>query len=97
MADDGVVAAGGRRRTRPLLACWPRSCPGDAVDDAVAATGRQARRPDGKLPPHVMACFVIAVARASARHGRHRRADQRPGRGSGLTRPDGELLRSCLR
>jgi len=28
----------------------------------VAASGRQAKRSDGKLPPHVMAYFVMAMA-----------------------------------
>ena len=36
--------------------------PRDAVDDAVAAAGKQARRSDGKLPPHVMVYFVMALA-----------------------------------
>src|SRR6266702_1231129 len=36
--------------------------PRDAVDDAVAAAGRQARRSDGKLPPHVMVYLVMALA-----------------------------------
>jgi hypothetical protein len=34
----------------------------DAVADAVAAAGKQARRSDGKLPPHVMVYFVMALA-----------------------------------
>jgi hypothetical protein len=34
----------------------------DAVDDAVAEAGRQARRRDGKLPPHVMVYFAMAMA-----------------------------------
>ncbi len=38
------------------------SVPSDAVDDAVAVAGRQARRRDGKLPPHVMVYFAIAMA-----------------------------------
>jgi Insertion element 4 transposase N-terminal/Transposase DDE domain len=38
------------------------SVPRDAVDDAVAAWGRQARRRDGKLPPHVVVYFVMAMA-----------------------------------
>ena len=38
------------------------SVPRDAVDDAVAAAGRQARRSDGKLPPHVMVYLVMALA-----------------------------------
>jgi hypothetical protein len=36
--------------------------PRDAVDDAVASAGRQARRSDGKLPPHVMVYLVMALA-----------------------------------
>jgi hypothetical protein len=35
---------------------------GDAVDDAIARAGRQARRRDGKLPPHVMVYLVMALA-----------------------------------
>jgi hypothetical protein len=34
----------------------------DAVDDAVAVTGRQARRSDGKPPPHVMVYFAMTMA-----------------------------------
>src|SRR5262249_43305401 len=36
--------------------------PRDAVDDAIAAAGRQARRSGGKLPPHVMGYFAMALA-----------------------------------
>jgi hypothetical protein len=36
--------------------------PRDAVDDAVEATGRQARRRGGKLPPHVVVYLVMALA-----------------------------------
>ena len=36
--------------------------PRDAVDDSVAAAGKQARRSDGKLPPHVMVYLVMALA-----------------------------------
>ena len=32
------------------------------MDDAVAAAGKQARRSDGKLPPHVMVYLVMALA-----------------------------------
>jgi Insertion element 4 transposase N-terminal/Transposase DDE domain len=38
------------------------SVPRDVVDEAVVACGRQARRSDGKLPPHVMVYFVMALA-----------------------------------
>ena len=42
-----------------LLASW---LPRDDVDEAVEAAGRQARRRGGKLPPHVTAYLVIAMA-----------------------------------
>jgi hypothetical protein len=42
-----------------VLAC---SVPRDVVDDAVAAVGKGARRAGGKLPPHVMVYFVMALA-----------------------------------
>ena len=38
------------------------SVPRDAVDDAVEVTGRAAKRAGGKLPPHVMVYFVMALA-----------------------------------
>ena len=38
------------------------SVPRDVVDDAVAVTGKGARRAGGKLPPHVMVYFVMALA-----------------------------------
>jgi hypothetical protein len=34
----------------------------DAVDDAVAVTGKEARRRGGKLPPHVVVYLVMALA-----------------------------------
>jgi hypothetical protein len=42
-----------------VLASW---VPRDAVDEAVAATGKTARRKGGKLPPHVMVYFVMGLA-----------------------------------
>ncbi len=36
--------------------------PRDAVDEAIAATGRGARRSDVTIPPHVVAYFVMALA-----------------------------------
>ncbi len=61
MADNGVVAGGGLTDWVSLgvLAAF---VPRDAVDDAVAAAGKQARRSDGKLPPHVMVYLVMALA-----------------------------------
>src|ERR1700692_2484327 len=62
MADNGVVTAGGRLTDWVSLGVLAAFVPRDAVDDAVAAAGKQARRSDGKLPPHVMAYFVMALA-----------------------------------
>ena len=42
-----------------VLTSW---VPRDAVDDAVEVTGRRALRRGGKLPPHVVAYFVMAMA-----------------------------------
>lgn len=36
--------------------------PRDAVDEAVGATGKGAKRNGGKLPPHVMVYFAMALA-----------------------------------
>ena len=62
MADNGVVTAGGRLTDWVSLGVLAAFVPRDAVDDAVAAAGKQARRSDGKLPPHVMVYFVMALA-----------------------------------
>ena len=62
MADNGMVTAGGRLTDQISLGVLAASVPRDAVDDAVAAAGRQARRRDGKLPPHVMVYFAMAMA-----------------------------------
>src|SRR5712691_4057708 len=61
MGDNGVVE-GGRLTDQITLGVLAASVPRDAVDDAVAAAGRQARRRDGKLPPHVMVYFAMAMA-----------------------------------
>ena len=61
MADNGVVA-GGRLTDWVSLGVLAAFVPRDVVDDAVAAAGKQARRSDGKLPPHVMVYFVMALA-----------------------------------
>ncbi len=42
-----------------VLASW---VPRDAVDEAVARAGKGARRAGGKLPPHVVAYLVMALA-----------------------------------
>lgn len=61
MADNGVVA-GGRLTDWVSLGVLAAFVPRDAVDDAVAVAGKQARRSDGKLPPHVMVYFAMALA-----------------------------------
>ena len=62
MTDNDVVAAGGRLTDQITLGVLAASVPRDAVDEAIAAAGRQARRRDGKLPPHVMVYFAMALA-----------------------------------
>ncbi len=62
MTHNGVVAAGGRLTDWISLGVLASSVPRDAVDDAVAAAGKGARRSDGKLPPHVMVYFAMALA-----------------------------------
>ncbi|WP_435824273.1 transposase domain-containing protein [Microbispora amethystogenes] len=42
-----------------VLARW---VPRDAIDMAIAVTGKKAKRKDGKLPPHVMVYFTMAMA-----------------------------------
>jgi hypothetical protein len=61
VADNGVVA-GGRLTDWVSLGVLASSVPRDSVDDAIAVTGRQARRRDGKLPPHVVVYLVMALA-----------------------------------
>src|SRR5512140_3039374 len=62
MTDNGVVSAGGRLTDWVSLGVLAAFVPRDAVDDAIAAAGKQARRSDGKLPPHVMVYLVMALA-----------------------------------
>jgi Insertion element 4 transposase N-terminal len=62
VADNGVVAAGGRLTDWISLGVLASSVPRDAVDEAVAAAGKGAKRSDGKLPPHVMVYFAMALA-----------------------------------
>ena len=62
MTHNGVVAGGGRLTDWISLGVLASSVPRDAVDEAVAAAGKGARRSDGKLPPHVMVYFAMALA-----------------------------------
>jgi Insertion element 4 transposase N-terminal len=61
MTQTGVVA-GGALTDWVSLGVLASSVPRDVVDDAVAAAGKGARRAGGKLPPHVMVYFVMALA-----------------------------------
>ena len=61
MMRSGVVA-GGAVTDWISLGVLASSVPRDAVDDAVAAAGKEARRAGGRLPPHVMVYFVMALA-----------------------------------
>ncbi len=62
MTHNGVVAAGGRLTDWISLGVLASAVPREAVDEAVAAASRGARRSDGKLPPHVMVYFAMALA-----------------------------------
>jgi hypothetical protein len=62
MTQNAGVAVGGRLTDQVSLGVLASAVPRDAVDDAVAAAGRQAKRSDGKLPPHVMVYFAMALA-----------------------------------
>ncbi len=62
MTHNGVVTASGRLTDWISLGVLASSVPRDAVDEAVMAAGRAAKRPDGKLPPHVMVYFAMALA-----------------------------------
>jgi Insertion element 4 transposase N-terminal/Transposase DDE domain len=62
VTQNGGVAAGGRPSDLISLGVLASAVPREAVDEAIAVTGQQARRSDGKLPPHVMVYFVMALA-----------------------------------
>ena len=59
MIQNVGVATGGRPSDLISLGVLASAVPRDAVDEAIAVTGKQARRSDGKLPPHVMVYFVM--------------------------------------
>src|ERR1700744_5092010 len=61
MTQTGAVA-GGVLTDWVSLGVLASAGPRDAVDEAVAGTGRGARRAGGKLPPHVVVYFVMALA-----------------------------------
>jgi hypothetical protein len=61
MTQAGAVA-GSSLTDWISLGVLASAVPRDAVDDAVAVTGKGAQRAGGKLPPHVMVYFVMALA-----------------------------------
>jgi hypothetical protein len=61
MTQTGVVGEG-RLTDWVSLGVLASRVPRDAVDDAIAETGKGARRAGGKLPPHVMVYYVMALA-----------------------------------
>src|SRR5258708_33430704 len=62
MTQNARVAAGARWADQISLGVLASSVPRDVIDDVVASHGRQAKRSDGKLPPHVMVYFAMAMA-----------------------------------
>lgn len=62
MGENAVVAGEGRLTDWISIGVLASSVPRDVVDEVVAATGRQAKRSDGRLPPHVMVYFTMAMA-----------------------------------
>ena len=62
MTQAGAGAGSGVLTDWISLGVLASSVPRDVVDEAVGAAGRGARRAGGKLPPHVMVYFVMALA-----------------------------------
>ena len=60
--SDGGVDGVGRLTDWISVGVLASSVPREVVDEAVAVHGRAARRSDGKLPPHVMVYFAMAMA-----------------------------------
>src|SRR5215475_14305535 len=61
MTQTGMVG-GGRLTDWISLGVLASSVPRDAVDDAFATAGKEAKRAGGKLPPHVVVYLVMALA-----------------------------------
>jgi hypothetical protein len=62
MEQTGVVAGSGALTDWISLGVLTSSVSRDVVDEAIAETGRGARRAGGKLPPHVVVYLVMALA-----------------------------------
>ena len=56
------MVASGRLTDWISLGVLASAVPRDAVDDAIEVTGKAAKRAGGKLPPHVMVYFAMALA-----------------------------------
>lgn len=62
MAQNAVVAGEGRLTDWISIGALASSVPRDVIDEAIVVTGKQAQRSDGRLPPHVMVYFAMAMA-----------------------------------
>ena len=62
MTQAGVAGGSSVLADWISLGVLASSVPRDVVDEAVAATGKGARRAGGKLPPHVVVYLVMALA-----------------------------------
>jgi hypothetical protein len=62
VGSGGVVPVPGGLTDWVSVGLLASSVPRDVIDEAVAELGKQAKRSDGKLPPHVMVYFVMAMA-----------------------------------
>jgi hypothetical protein len=62
VAQNVVVSASGGLTDWISVGVLAASVPRDVIDEAVVRCGKQARRSDGKLPPHVMVYFAMAMA-----------------------------------
>jgi hypothetical protein len=61
VAGTGVVG-GGRLTDWISLGVLASGVSHDVVDEAIETTGKTAKRSGGKLPPHVMIYFVMALS-----------------------------------
>jgi hypothetical protein len=62
VVSDGGVPVGGGLTDWISVGLLASAVPREVIDEAVVGHGRQAQRADGKLPPHVMVYFVMALA-----------------------------------
>jgi hypothetical protein len=56
------MPSGGRLTDHVTIGLLTSSVPRESVDEAIAAFGKQARRGDGSLPPHVVVYLVMMLA-----------------------------------